>query len=242
MPRTPLASTVADAILDAIVRGEHAAGESLPSEAELGAMHDVSRITVREAIKTLQAKGVVRIVNGKGSYVNPVAEWVSLDAVLQATSAGGDDGDAAVQLVEVRRMLETGAAALAATRRSDDDIGLLEEYVAQMRAAHEHNDVDAFVVADLAFHDVILRASGNVFLRVMFEPLTRVLAERRAQTSRIVEIQAHAIDEHASVLEAIRTGEPERARRAMDRHMDQTIDDLRHYVLGVEGGGELTSR
>lgn len=85
--------------------------------------------------------------------------------------------------------------------------------------------------ADLAFHDVILRASGNIFLRVMFEPLTRVLAERRAQTSRVPEIQAHAIDEHSSVLAALRTGEAETARRAMDRHMDQTMDGLRRYVL-----------
>jgi DNA-binding FadR family transcriptional regulator len=234
MPRKSLASTVADALLDEIVRGDLAAGDSLPSEAELGGMHEVSRITVREAIKTLQAQGVIRIVNGKGSYVNPVGEWVSLDAVLRVTSAGGDDGDVAVQLVEVRRMLETGATALAATRRTDDDLALLEEYLAEMRAAHERNDVEAFVAADLGFHDVILRASGNVFLRVMFEPLTRVLAERRAQTSRVVEIQEHAIAEHASVLEALRAGEPEPARRAMDRHMDQTVDDLRRYVLAPE--------
>lgn len=234
MPRKSLASSVADAVLDAIVRGDFAAGDSLPSEAELGAMHDVSRITVREAVKTLQAQGVIRIVNGKGSYVNPVSDWVSLDAVLRVTSAGGHDEDVAVQLVEVRRMLETGASALAATRRSDDELALLEEHLAGMRAAHERNDVDAFVAADLGFHDVILRASGNVFLAVLFEPLTRVLAERRAQTSRVVQIQEHAIAEHASVLDAIRAGESEPARRAMDRHMDQTIDDLRHYVLAPE--------
>jgi DNA-binding FadR family transcriptional regulator len=234
MARKSLASTVADDVLDAIVRGDLVAGDSLPSEAELGAQHDVSRITVREAIKTLQAQGVVRIVNGKGSYVNPVGEWASLDAVLRITSAGGSGDDVAVQLIEVRRMLETGAAALAATRRTDDDLALLERHLADMRDAHERNDVDAFVSADLGFHDVILRASGNVFLRVMFEPLTRVLAERRAQTSRVVDIQAHAIGQHASVLEAIRTGEAEAARRAMDRHMDQTVDDLRRYVLAPE--------
>lgn len=237
MPRKPLASTVADAVLDAIVAREYASGDSLPSEAELGALHDVSRITVREAIKTLQAKGVVQIVNGKGSFVNPVDEWVSLDAVLRVTSAGGRDGDVALQLIEVRRMLETGAAALAAARRTEHDLEVLEAHLAEMRGSHTRNDVDAFVAADLGFHDVILRASGNVFLRVMFEPLTRVLAERRAQTSRIVEIQANAIEEHASVLAALRTGDPERARRAMDEHMDQTVDDLRHYVLGMASAG-----
>jgi DNA-binding FadR family transcriptional regulator len=231
MPRKSLVATVADAVLDGIVRGDLAPGDALPSEAELGAIHDVSRITVREAIKTLQAQGVIRVENGRGSYVQPVAEWVSLDAVLRITSAGGRDDDVAVQLIEVRRMLETGAAALAAGRRTDEDLVQLAAYVDEMRESSAAGDIDAFVRADLAFHDVILRASGNVFLRVLFEPLTRVLAERRAQTSRVPEIQAHAIDEHASVLEALRTGEAETARRAMDRHMDQTMDDLRHYVL-----------
>ena len=231
MPRKSLVATVADAVLDGIVRGDLAPGDALPSEAELGAIHDVSRITVREAIKTLQAQGVIRVENGRGSYVQPVDAWVSLDAVLRITSEGGRDDAVAVQLIEVRRMLETGAAALAAPRRSDDDLAQLEAHVAEMRAAHERDDVDAFVDADLAFHEVILRASGNVFLRVLFEPLTRVLAERRAQTSRVPEIQAHAIAEHAAVLEALRTGDAETARRAMDRHMDQTMDDLRHYVL-----------
>jgi DNA-binding FadR family transcriptional regulator len=231
MPRKSLVATVADAVLDDIVRGDLAPGDALPSEAELGAIHEVSRITVREAIKTLQAQGVIRVENGRGSYVKPVGEWVSLDAVLRVTSAGGRDDDVAVQLIEVRRMLETGAAALAATRRNDDDLAQLATYVEEMRESSARDDVDAFVRADLAFHDVILRASGNVFLRVLFEPLTRVLAERRAQTSRVPDIQAHAIEEHASVLEALRTGEAETARRAMDRHMDQTMDDLRHYVL-----------
>jgi GntR family transcriptional repressor for pyruvate dehydrogenase complex len=179
----------------------------------------------------------VQIVNGKGSFVNPVDVWVSLDAVLRMTSAGGHDGDVALQLIEVRRMLETGAAALAAARRTDEDLEVLEAHLSEMRASHARNDLEAFVSADLGFHDVILRASGNVFLRVMFEPLTRVLAERRAQTSRVVEIQANAIEEHASVLAALRTGEPERARRAMDRHMDQTVDDLRQYVLGMPAVG-----
>ena len=241
MPRKSLVATVADSVLDGIVRGDLVPGDALPSEAELGAIHDVSRITVREAIKTLQAQGVIRVENGRGSYVNPVDEWVSLDAVLRITSVGGRDDDVAVQLIEVRRMLETGAAALAATRRSDDDLAQLASYVDEMRESSVRGDVDAFVRADLAFHDVILRASGNVFLRVLFEPLTRVLAERRAQTSRVPEIQAHAIDEHASVLEALRTGEAETSRRAMDRHMDQTMDDLRHYVLDGAGRSEASA-
>ena len=85
--------------------------------------------------------------------------------------------------------------------------------------------------ADLRFHDIILGGSDNVFLVALFKPLGRVLQERRAQTSRVPDIQRHAIAEHTQVLAALRSGDTERARQSMDHHMQQTLDDLRHYVL-----------
>lgn len=230
MARKSLVSIVADSLLDQIVQGSLGVDEGLPSEAEIGDLHDVSRMTVREAMKTLQAQGVVRVVSGTGSFVNPVSQWRSLDAVLRVAAVGATDRDVAEQLIEVRRMFETGAAALAATRRSDDDVESLAAHLDAMRRSHERGDVAAFVAADLAFHDVILHASGNVFLGVLFEPLTRVMAERRAQTSRVVDIQEHAIAQHRAVLDAIALGDPEASRRAMDSHMEQTLSDLHTYV------------
>ncbi|WP_258222876.1 FadR/GntR family transcriptional regulator, partial [Microbacterium sp. HMWF026] len=85
-------------------------------------------------------------------------------------------------------------------------------------------------------HDRILTASRNPFLTVMFAPLTEVLSERRAQTSRVRVIQQHAIAEHGRVLEALRARDPEAARIAMDGHMQQTLDDLREHVLHAQVG------
>lgn len=230
MARKSLVAVVADDLLDRIVRGSIGIDEGLPSEAEIGDEHDVSRMTVREAMKTLQAQGVVRVESGKGSFVNPVAQWTSLDAVLRVAGAEASALDVAEQLIEVRRMFETGAAFLAATRRTDADLAALARHLDAMRAAHGVNDVAAFVTADLAFHDVILRASGNVFLGVLFEPLTRVMADRRTETSRVVAIQEHAIVEHDGILSALSRGDAEASRRAMDSHMDQTLADIRTYV------------
>lgn len=230
MARKSLVAVVADDLLDRIVRGSIAIDAGLPSEAEIGEEHDVSRMTVREAMKTLQAQGVVRVESGKGSFVNPVAQWSSLDAVLRLAGAGASDLDVAEQLIEVRRMFETGAAYLAASRRTGADLADLGEQLESMRRAHAGNDVGAFVTADLAFHNTILRASGNVFLGVLFEPLTRVMSERRTETSRVVAIQEHAIAEHAGILAALTLGDPEASRLAMDSHMDQTLADIRTYV------------
>jgi DNA-binding FadR family transcriptional regulator len=229
--RKSLVGEVADELLDRIISGEFAPGALVPGELELVEHHEVSRMTVREAIKTLTAQNILRVERGRGTFVNPVNRWSSLHAVLRATSEGTDGTDAAVQLIELRRMLETGACELAAARISEDDLAALDVFVGQMRDAHDAGDLERFVEADLAFHDVILHASENAFVAVLFEPLSRVLAERRSETSAVPEIQEHAIAMHQTVASALHSRDPHAAREAMDRHMQQTLDDLRAYVL-----------
>lgn len=234
MARPSLVDEVADALLDRIISGDLPPGALIPGEIDLGLEHDVSRMTVREAVKTLGAQGILRVERGRGTFVNPMSQWASLDAVLRATSEGQDDAAAAVQLIELRRFLEAGACELAAGRLSADDLAELARDVDAMESAHRARDVAAFVVADLSFHDRILRASGNVFISVLFEPLHRVLKVRRAQTSRVPEIQSHAITEHRRIITALTSGDPGRARQAMDEHMQQTLSDLKTYVFGDE--------
>jgi DNA-binding FadR family transcriptional regulator len=176
------------------------------------------------------------VISGKGSFVNPPDEWHSLEAALRMAAHGSGDDSVAIQLIEVRRMFETGATALAATRRTQSDLDDLRRYLAQMRSAHETNDLDTFVAGDLAFHDVILEAAGNIFLSVLFQPLTRVLAERRRETSQVPDIQRHAISEHTRILQALTSGDADAARMAMESHMSQTVEDLKTYVLNAAAG------
>lgn len=233
MARKSLAGTVADELLDRIIAGEFPPGATVPGELELSAAHDVSRMTVREAMKTLEAQRILSVERGRGTFVNPLSRWASLEAVLRAASEGRNDVDASVQLIELRRMLEAGACELAATRIADSDIQALFGFVAAMRAAHGVNDVAAFVDADLAFHDLILRASENVFVAVLFEPLHQVLAKSRAETSALPQIQEHAIGHHQRIAEALASRDPSRSRLMMDAHMQQTLDDLKGLVLGA---------
>jgi len=221
---------VAEALLDQIVAGDFPPDALLPGEQELIAEHDVSRLTVREAMKTLEAKGIVRVERGRGTFVNPLEQWTSMEAVLRAAADGENDATASLQLIALRRIFETGAAAMAAGRITASEIDALQDQLERMRHAHAVNDVDAFVTADLAFHDVILRATGNVFLAVLFEPLTRVLAARRRETSKVHEIQSNAIAQHTLVIAALGTGDAEAARLAMDGHMVQTLEDLKKHV------------
>jgi GntR family transcriptional regulator, transcriptional repressor for pyruvate dehydrogenase complex len=226
-----LVGVVADELLDRIIAGEFPPGASVPGELELSARHEVSRMTVREAMKTLEAQRILSVERGRGTFVNPLNRWASLEAVLRAASEGKNDASAAVQLIELRRMLETGACELAAGRISDADIQDLHGQLASMRLAHGNNDVVAFVEADLAFHDLLRPASETVFVAVSFEPLHRILEKRRTETSKVREIQEHAIGHHQSIVDALASRDPRRARDAMDAHMQQTLDDLKTYVL-----------
>ena len=112
--RQPLADQLVAGLLESIVAGEYPPGSPLPSEDELADMAGVSRLTVREAVKSLQAKGVVRIHRGRGTFVNPSSEWSPFDPMLLAARSQ-EDGKAVWRgLLETRRLVEEGVARLAA--------------------------------------------------------------------------------------------------------------------------------
>ncbi|TIC79984.1 FCD domain-containing protein [Nocardioides sp. GY 10127] len=231
MARESLVSVVANALLDRMVSGELPAGTMLPSELVIGEEFEVSRLTAREAVKQLAAVNVIRTERGRGSIVNDVSRWTSIEAVARAATAAGGASAVSLQVLQMRRMLEVGAAELAAPRVSEEDVAALRAHLAQMRTAHSIGDVARFVEGDLAFHDVLLRASGNLLVPVMFEPVRRLLAATRLETSEVPEIQAHAIEHHEAVLRAAEARDGDACRTAMDAHMAQTMDDLRAYVL-----------
>lgn len=236
MPRVSLAEELADHLLEEIVEGRYPAGSALPSEQELAQHADVSRLTVREAIKTLRANNVVRIERGRGTFVNPPDRWTAIEPVLRAArSAGGTGGTAAIgipyRLLEARRIIEVSVAELAAARRTDADLDAMEKWLADMEAAARADNLDSFVAADIAFHQAVLDAAANPFISALFEPLGQQLVEARRQTSAHATIRQHAIEHHRNVLLAIRARDPEQARWAMHGHLRQTEDDLGTYVF-----------
>jgi GntR family transcriptional repressor for pyruvate dehydrogenase complex len=231
-----LAEDVADRILESIIDGAVPTASSLPPEADLAEAYGVSRLTVREAIRILRTQNVVKINRGRGTSVNAPEQWTSLDAIMRVSAGrAGQPGGTHVseRLLEARRMIEVGAAQLAAVRRSEAELVELDSHLRGMRAAAEEADVGAFVADDIAFHDVIMRASGNLFLPALFGTFGPLLIETRRQTSAVPAIQWNAIDHHVQILVALRSGDADEARIAMERHMHQTQSDLRHHVMGL---------
>ncbi|NII68279.1 DNA-binding FadR family transcriptional regulator [Microbacterium ulmi] len=220
---------VVDKVLDKIVSGEVGPHEALPSETEIASESDVSRLTAREAMKTLEANNVVYKRQGLGTFVNPVERWTDLEAIARVALRNVTREKVPLHLIEVRQIVEVGAAELAAVNHRPDDLIAMQECIATMQAAHESGDIDAFSQADIAFHDAILRATGNPFIPALLAQLTVLLRTVRRVTSDSAEVQTHAIRQHELVLEAIRAGVPARAHKAMNDHMVQTVEDYETY-------------
>ena len=224
--------TVADGLLDLVLDGTYGPGSSLPSEAELAGRFGVSRLTVREAIRSLASTQVIDVRQGKSSVINPVDRWSPLDPRL-LRARGEVSGEPLVlpkRLLEARRTVEAAIAELAAERRSDEQVAQMSTCLERMRDAHRDTDLTRFVEADLAFHQVLFEAVDNPFLDAVFEPLALVLRTLRRETSSVPQIRAHAITWHGKILEKIADGDPDGAREAMRGHLVQTEEDTERYL------------
>jgi GntR family transcriptional repressor for pyruvate dehydrogenase complex len=225
-----LPEDVADKLLGEVVDGKFAVESLLPPEGDLAAAYGVSRLTVREAVRILRSKNVLEIHRGRGTFVNRPEAWTSLDAIVRVVANGDSAAGVSERLLEARAMVEIGAARLAAVRRSDEDLAELASCLDEMVKGADSGDVELFVDGDIAFHDVIMRASGNLFVPFMFEPFGQLLRHTRQQTSAVPEIQRNAIAQHRAIVDSLASGDDGRARDAMEAHMEQTRTDLQHYV------------
>jgi DNA-binding FadR family transcriptional regulator len=225
-----LSEDVAERLLSAIIDGTCPPDTALPPEAELAEQSAVSRLTVREAVKQLRAQNVVRVVRGRGTYVNPPDRWTAMEAVVRAASQSSHTS-LSERLIEARRLIENGATELAALRRDETHLAELREHLATMREAADEADTEKFVQADIDFHATVMRATGNLFVPLLFEPFGALLAQGRRETSAIPPIRVNAIAHHEAVLKALESGDPDKAREAMSAHMNQTANDYRTHVL-----------
>ncbi|MGE8446475.1 MAG: FadR/GntR family transcriptional regulator [Comamonas sp.] len=161
-PGSSLHHQVMDSLGRLIASPEYGPGATLPNEEELCERLGVSRTAVREAIKALSAKGMLEARPRTGTRVRPQAQWSLFDAdVLGWLCSQGVDQQLGRHLMVMRGILEPAAASLAARMHTDAQLLSLQQAFAAMEAAAS---IDEWVVADLAFHQSILQATGNPLL------------------------------------------------------------------------------
>jgi len=215
---------VAEQIEKRILNGELRSGDRLPTERELADQFHVSRTAIREAMKTLAQKGLVDMRPGRGTMVidgTPEAMQHSIGLMmrLKLGQVGGSDN-----LVEVREILETEIAALAAARATAADIEAMQRAVSAM---DEHiDDAEAFIAADNSFHEALAKATQNALIFILVNSIVPLLSEQRKQIFEVDGGPQRGQFHHKRILDSIILKQPGAAREAMRAHLRQVREDV----------------
>jgi GntR family galactonate operon transcriptional repressor len=232
--RTPPRGTFQEQVLHALGRdictGRIRPGELLPPEPELCTRFGYSRIVIREAIKSLAAKGLLAVTRRVGTLVLEPPRWNLFDPDIIRWRASTAPSDPALQrdLTEIRRIIEPAAARMAALRASDAERrSLRSAYMAMARAVAGKGD---YVTADLAFHGIILAACGNQFMRQMQDAMSALLHVNFSVITTKPGGPAHSLPLHEAVCIAIENGDADEAERAVLSLIDSAEEDLRELL------------
>jgi len=215
--------------------GSVEAGDTLPSESELSAAVGVSRLTVREAVRSLVARGLITISHGRRPVVaapnaGPLHDFFS--------AAVRRDPRSLTELLDLRLAVETMAAELAARHATRADLDAVRAAVDSMRAAAE--DEVAFNDADVRFHAAVAQASGNRMLSFLVEGMEGPLHHSFPQSLRGYRATGASTDElvarHALIEERIRARDAAGAAAATRRHLEATRTELRAALAANHRG------
>jgi len=199
-------------------------GEKLPPERELAELLNVSRTSVREAVKTLSAMGLLEIRKGHGVFVGEVNLGSMISRVGDALIIKKDELD---QLFEIRKVLETHAAQWAAERSSQEEAAYISSLVLEARIACENTaDADEIAGYDKKFHNAVIEASHNTVLVMVSSSLLGALARMRAKTVKVPGRLAQSILDHGEIARAILAKDGKRASQAMYDHIESVERSL----------------
>ena len=214
-----LAEQAAREIVRYIEQAELQPGDSLPAIQALAERFQVNRLVVREAFKSLEAKGIIAVTNGRRARVKAVDAEPLRGFFFHAATM---DRSAMGEFMEIRKGLEIQGAKLAAVRRTPEQLAKMRSAVAAMRA--NLHDVDLFTENDVELHMLIAHATHN---RLMVHLIDSIRDSMRAtiwegRQRRLTEEQLERIqDLHESLLTELERGDPEGAARAMELHFDE---------------------
>jgi DNA-binding FadR family transcriptional regulator len=220
-PRRPanLAIVVTAELVRRVVHGDYPVGSTLPAEHALCAAFSVSRTVVREAVKVLQEKGLVQIRQGSGTTVLPSASWNMLDELVLAAVID-DDATLGVldDLVVTRRLLESDMANVAARSADRADVDRMRELVDRMDDLVD--DPESYHEHDRAFHDTIMRASGNRIARAVVRALESQVINTASYMGSSERSRCEASNQgHRRIYERIAARDPEGAAQEMFAHI-----------------------
>lgn len=210
-----LADTVAERLRGDITSGTYSRGDKLPTERDLSEKYGVSRPIVREAINTLKRDGLVATRQGLGAFVIETKE-----VTFRLATVDLNDAMDIRNVIELLMAVESAATALAAERRSPQQLHAIEQHLEAMQRAFDNNETG--IEEDMAFHREIADASGNPHFRDMSDFLESRVRNfiRKARASSLRNALLSQVQrEHYVIFKAIENNDPQAARKAAEDHL-----------------------
>ncbi|MEA4965247.1 MAG: FadR/GntR family transcriptional regulator [Oscillospiraceae bacterium] len=223
--RIKLYEDVANRIMEGVRGGEWEAGARLPTEAQLAERFDVSRSTIREAVKSLQIAGILRSRTGSGTYVADRARMMIETRELAAIMGNPEYLN---DLVEARYILEPQLAAMAAVAASPEEKQRLLSIVNRMR---EKNDRFGLMTLGYQFHKELAEMSHNRVLVGVYQSADSQMRGMRVLESLTLEIYRQGIEDHQRIADAVLRGDAGEAKKQMRRHL---LQDYAAYLPTAE--------
>ena len=223
--RLSVPEEIIENVKEKIISGELQPGDQLPSETKLAEMFGVGRGTVREAMKVMFYLGLIDRNNSRNTFVTEAAREKAIMRSFLDRFEGHRD---AMEMIEVRKIIEPEAAALAAERKEDHIIDKLEKEFEIMK--NNEIDLDIFIDADGRFHQHIFSGTGNRLIIELMQSIN--LALKQEQSSVLhgsVTIQPKSLEFHRNLLNSIKDGDSVLARKIM---LDHILDiEKEMYVM-----------
>tara|TARA_B100001057_G_scaffold206276_1_gene207027 strand:+ start:6201 stop:6902 length:702 start_codon:yes stop_codon:yes gene_type:complete len=224
LTHSSLPKRLADSIQAQIISKDMGEGERLPTEPELMKSFGVSRTVVREAAALLMSRGIVEVRPRRGMTVKApdgsgFAE--SLVAQLQMSRVSLD------QLLEVRLMLESSMARIAAVNRTEDDLRLLDKNLSEMSSSV---DRDHTIELDLAFHEAIAAATHNPFFIMVARPINDLLRLLYHDKLGYMSLRETTVFEHRQIVESVRKKNRSGAEECTRKHLVRVANSFHKLI------------
>ena len=223
-----ISERIAQQIKSAILNGTIKLGDKLPPERELVQRFQVSRISVREALKGLEASGLLTIKPGSGVFVaeansKPLSESFSSILRIQKTSIN--------ELTEARIILEPNIASLASERMTTEDLLKLEQNIQETSKAIKSNSPSLTSTQNIEFHSLMAESTHNTVISLTMKTLLDVVKEMTIEITdnlpKRKEISSHAIDYHKKILKAFKEKDSQKVYELMLKHILQIQEGLK---------------
>jgi GntR family transcriptional repressor for pyruvate dehydrogenase complex len=223
-----LSDTVSRQIQELIVARQLMPNDRLPAERDLADQLGVSRTVVREAVRSLAAKGLLAVSPGRGGTIVRLPTAETMAEMMTLFLRGDERALDYENLIEVRRVLEVSIAGIAAERRTDED--LAEMQVILDETLKVGNDRDAFVQWDLEFHKALARATHNRLFSLLLESVSELMVEVRRLAFTRHGAPARSYRYHGAIYEQVQQSNAAGAREAMRDHLVEAEVTLRRVL------------